>query len=115
MHTYPARLPRAVRFPFASGATPFAASTTASEALRLPWCGLNGVASHNGRWWFNSSSGRTLYNWTPAGGAYSYPWAGGESISSWEAAGSDPDLPWTLQEDVGHRNVFAVRQAGYDG
>lgn len=54
-------------------------------------------------------------NWTPAGGAYSYPWAGGESISSWEAASSDPDLPWTLQEGVGHRNVFAVRQAGYAG
>lgn len=95
---------------------PFAASTTASEALRLPWCGLNGVASHNGRWWFNSSSGRTLYYWTPAGGAYSYPWVGGgESISYWEAAGSDPDLLWTLQEGVGLRNVFAVRQGSYDG
>jgi hypothetical protein len=38
----------------------------------------------------------------------------GESISYWE----DPkgaDLLWTLQEGKGNRNVFAVKQATYDG
>ncbi len=113
--TYPNRAPRAVRFPFASGSTAFAATTTATEALQLPWYGLNGVASHNGRWWFNSSSSKTLYYWTPAAGASSYPWVGGgESISYWEDT-TAADLLWTLQEGVGHRNVFSVKQATYSG
>ena len=37
---------------------------------------------------------------------------GGESISYWEDA-TNPDLLWSLQETVGHRNVFAVEQASY--
>ncbi|GAA4248175.1 hypothetical protein GCM10022255_027080 [Dactylosporangium darangshiense] len=110
---YPNRAPRAVRFPFASGATTFAASTTASQALQLPWYKLNGVASHNGRWWFNSSGSKQLYYWTPADGAHTYAWVGGgESISYWEDD-ANPDLLWSLQETVGHRNVFAVTQATY--
>ncbi|NUR28625.1 MAG: hypothetical protein HOV83_22765 [Catenulispora sp.] len=113
--SYPNRPSRAVRFPFASGATTFAASTTSSEALQLPWTQLNGVASHNGRWWFNSSGAKKLYYWTPAGGAFTYAWVGGgESISYWEDA-TNPDLLWSLQETVGHRNVFSVEQASYDG
>jgi hypothetical protein len=113
--SYPNRAPRAVRFPFASGLTTFAASTTASEALQLPWYKLNGVASHNSRWWFNSSGDKKLYYWTPAAGPSSYAWvSGGESISYWEDT-DDPDLLWSLQEPVGHRNVFAVNQASYDG
>lgn len=112
--SYPNRAPRAVRFPFSSGATTFAASTTASQALRLPWYKINGVASHNGRWWFNSSGDKRLYHWTPTAGSSSFSWVGGgESISYWEAPGSDPDLLWSLQETVGHRNVFAVKQASY--
>ncbi|WP_436534916.1 hypothetical protein [Actinoplanes sp. HUAS TT8] len=112
---YPNRAPRAIRFPFASGLTTFAASTTASEALQLPWYKLNGVASHNDRWWFNSSGDKKLYYWTPAAGPSSYTWvSGGESISYWEDT-DDPDLLWSLQEPVGHRNVFAVNQASYDG
>jgi hypothetical protein len=110
---YPNRAPRAVRFPFASGATTFAATTTASQALLLPWYRLNGVASHNGRWWFNSSGARQLYYWTPATGSHTYGWVGGgESISYWEDS-ANPDLLWSLQETLGHRNVFAVRQASY--
>lgn len=112
---YPNRAPRAIRYPFASGATTFAASTTASQALQLPWYKLNGVASHNGRWWFNSSGQKQLYYWTPTTGSATYSWvSGGESISYWEDD-TNADLLWTLQEGAGNRNVFAVEQASYDG
>ncbi|MFF4342794.1 hypothetical protein ACFY00_23045 [Kitasatospora sp. NPDC001540] len=113
--SYPNRPPRAVRFPFASGATTFAATTTASQALRLPWYKLNGVASHNGRWWFNSSGQKQLYYWTPTAGPSTFAWVGGgESISYWEDS-TEPDLLWSLQETPGNRNVFAVTQATYGG
>lgn len=113
--SYPNRAPRAIRFPFASGSNTFAASTTASQALRLPWYKLNGVASHNGRWWFYSSGAKRLYYWTPSAGSTSYSFvSAGESISYWEDE-TKPDLLWTLQEGVGNRNVFAVRQGTYDG
>lgn len=112
---YPNRPARAIRFPFAAGATTFAASTTASEALQLPWYKLNGVASHNGRWWFNSSGFKKLYYWTPAAGSATFDFvSSGESISYWEDT-TNPDLLWTLQEAQGGRNVFAVNQASYDG
>jgi hypothetical protein len=110
---YPNRAPRAVRFPFATGSTTFAATTAASQALQLPWYNLNGVASHNGRWWFNSSGAKRLYYWTASTGPHTYSWvSGGESISYWEDA-TNPDLLWSLQETLGHRNVFAVEQATY--
>jgi hypothetical protein len=110
---YPNRAPRAVRFPFASGATTFAATTTASQALQLPWFNINGVASHNGRWWFNSSGAKRLYYWTSSAGPHTFGWVGGgESISYWEDA-TNADLLWSLQETLGHRNVFAVTQATY--
>lgn len=112
---YPNRPSRAIRFPFAAGVATFAASTTASQALQLPWYQLNGVASHNGRWWFNSSGQKQLYYWTPSVGATTYSFvSSGESISYWEDE-TNPDLLWTLQEAVGNRNVFAVEQAAYDG
>ncbi|RJQ76476.1 hypothetical protein [Amycolatopsis panacis] len=112
---YPNRAPRAVRFPFAPSSTAFAANTTASQALQLPWYKLNGGASHNGRWWFNSSGDHKLYYWAAATGSKSYPWvSSGESISYWEDE-TKPDLLWSLQEGVGNRNVFAVGQAGYSG
>ncbi|GAA3552648.1 hypothetical protein GCM10022222_40380 [Amycolatopsis ultiminotia] len=112
---YPNRAPRAIRYPFAPSSTTFADSTTASQALQLPWYKLNGVASHNGRWWFNSSGDKQLYYWTPDGGSKTYPWvSSGESISYWED-GTNPDLLWSLQEGTGNRNVFAVGQAGYSG
>jgi hypothetical protein len=111
--SYPNRAPRAIRFPFTAGATTFAATTTATEALQLPWYNLNGVASHNGRWWFNSSGAKRLYYWTAATGSHTYTWvSGGESISYWEDA-TNPDMLWSLQETLGHRNVFAVDQASY--
>ncbi|MFF2354477.1 hypothetical protein ACFVVL_32525 [Kitasatospora sp. NPDC058115] len=112
---YPNRPPRAVRFPFAPGTTTFAATTTAGQALQLPWYNLNGTASHNGRWWFNSSGQKKLYYWTPAAGPSTFAWVGGgESLSYWEDA-TDPDLLWSLQETTGGRNVFAVTQATYGG
>lgn len=112
--TTPVRKPRAVRYPFAAGKTTFAATTTATQALLLPYYRLNGVASHNNRWWFNSSGYTTMYYW--AGGAASaYNWvSGGESISYWEDPNS-ADLLWTMQEGTGKRNVFAVKQASYNG
>jgi hypothetical protein len=113
--SYPNRAPRAIRFPFAAGATTFAASTTASQALQLPWYNLNGVASHNGRWWFCSSGQKQLYYWTPSASSTTYSWVSAcESISYWEDT-TTADLLWTLQEGVGNRNVFAVEQATYDG
>jgi hypothetical protein len=112
--SYPNRAPRAIRYPFASSGT-FAAATTASQALQLPWYNLNGVASHNGRWWFASSGQKQLHYWASATGSATYSWvSGAESISYWEDD-TNPDLLWTLQEGVGNRNVFAVEQATYDG
>ena len=111
--SYPNRAARAVRFPFARGATTFPASTTAIEALQLPWYKINGLASHNRRWWFNSSGDKKLYYWASGVTPRTYGWVGaGESISYWEDA-TGPDLLWSLQEGVGHRNVFAVKQASY--
>ncbi|HVX44162.1 MAG TPA: hypothetical protein VHC49_09755 [Mycobacteriales bacterium] len=111
---YPNRAPRAVRFPFAAGGT-FAATTTASEALSLPWYGLNGVGSHNGRWWFDSSQDKKLYYWKPGTAAQTFGWVGGgESLSYWEDA-TKADLLWSLQETAGVRTVFAVTQATYGG
>lgn len=113
--SFPNRAARAIRYPFATGTTTFAATTTASQALQLPWFNLNGVASHNGRWWFNSSGQKQLYYWTPTAGPTTYSWVNsGESISYWEDT-TNPDLLWTLQESPGNRNVFAVEQATYDG
>lgn len=112
--SYPNRAPRAIRFPFGSGGT-FAASTTASQALQLPWYKLNGVASHNGRWWFMSSGDKKLYYWKPSASSQTFSWvSAGESISYWEDD-TKPDLLWSLQEGAGNRNVFAVRQATYGG
>src|SRR4051812_42513370 len=111
---YPNRAPRAIRYPFASSGT-FAATTTASQALQLPWYKLNGVASHNGRWWFNPSGSKQLYYWTPSAGPSTFSWVGsGESLSYWEDDAS-ADLLWSLQEGAGNRNVFAVTQATYGG
>ncbi len=114
--TTPAGKPRAVRFPFAPGTELFAPKTVATEALTLPWYKINGVGSHNGRWWFNSSGAKILYYWSPREGSAAHDWnlPFGESISYWE----DPngaDLLWTLQEGKGNRNVFAVKQATYGG
>ncbi|HEX3590526.1 MAG TPA: hypothetical protein VHV74_12920, partial [Pseudonocardiaceae bacterium] len=111
--SYPNRAPRAIRFPFASGATTFATTTAASQALQLPWYNLNGVASHNGRWWFNSSGQRKLYYWSPTAGPATFTWgSGGESLSYWEDS-TQPDLLWSLQETAGNRNAFAVEQDAY--
>ncbi|OLF12364.1 hypothetical protein BLA60_10385 [Actinophytocola xinjiangensis] len=112
---YPNRAPRAIRYPFAAGQNTFAASTTATQALQLPWYKLNGVGSHNGRWWYYSSGAKQLYYWTPTAGSTTYSWVSlGESISYWEDE-TEPDMLWTLQEGAGNRNVFAVKQANYDG
>jgi hypothetical protein len=112
---YPKGTTRAVRFPFATGSTKFAAKTYASQALNTSFHYLNGVGSHNGRWWFNDSHDKTLYYWGGKGSVHSYKWvSSGESISYWEDA-TGPDLLWSLQEGKGNRNVFAVKQGSYDG
>ena len=112
--SYPNRAPRAIRYPFGSGGT-FAASTTASQALQLPYYNLNGVASHNGRWWFANSSGKKLYYWEPGTDTQTFSWvSGAESISYWEDE-TEADLLWSLSETEGARNVFAVKQATYGG
>jgi len=109
---YPNRAPRAIRYPFGSGGT-FNATTTASQALKLPFYHLNGAASHNGRWWFADSSGKKLYYWKPGTNSKSFAWvSGAESISYWEDP-NNADLLWSLTESKGSRQVFAVKQATY--
>ncbi|WP_226831950.1 hypothetical protein [Brachybacterium sp. FME24] len=111
--TYPEGSTRAVRFPFADGGSRFAATTTATEALEVPVHYLNGVASHNGRWWFNDSHHKTLHHWSGSGAMTSYPWVSwGQSLSYWEDA-DGPDLLWCLKEKEGDRPVFAVKQGDY--
>jgi hypothetical protein len=113
-----ARATRAVRFPFlapSAGGGRFAATTTASQALQVPYYKINGVGSHNGRWWFQSSGDKKLYYWTPSAGATAYTWTNwGESLSYWEDPDSD-DLLWSLREVAGGRDVFAVKQSAYNG
>lgn len=110
---YPEGPTRAVRFPFEKGGATFAEKTTATEALEVPLHYLNGVASHNGRWWFNDSHHKTLHHWSGSGEMTSYPWVSwGESLSYWEDA-DGPDLLWCLKEDEGDRPVFAVKQGDY--
>lgn len=110
---YPTHAARAVRFNFANGSTRFAGTAGASQALRMPIYNLNGVASHNGRWWFNDSSTHKLYYWTPGKSLVSHNWvSSGESISYWEDS-KGADLLWSLQEHQGNRNVFAVKQGSY--
>jgi hypothetical protein len=111
--SYPTGTTRAVRFDFQEGGPTFASSTTASEALEVPLHFLNGVGSHNGRWWFNSSRHKTLSYWAGEGALTTYPWVSwGQSLSYWEDA-DGPDLLWSLTEGKGFRAVFAVKQAGY--
>lgn len=110
---YPTGTTRAVRFGFQAGGPTFAGSTTASEALEVPLHYLNGVGSHNGRWWFNSSRHKTLSYWPGEGALTTYPWVSwGQSLSYWEDA-DGPDLLWSLTEGEGFRAVFAVKQSGY--
>ncbi|GGB43600.1 hypothetical protein GCM10011492_38240 [Flexivirga endophytica] len=112
---YPKGTTRAIRFPFASGGAKFAAKTYANQALNTPFHYLNGVASHNGRWWFNDSHDKKLFYWGGSGAVSTYDWvSSGESISYWEDA-TGPDELWSLREGLGHRNVFAVNQGSYDG
>ncbi|MGP9539627.1 hypothetical protein ACT3SP_16625 [Brachybacterium sp. AOP43-C2-M15] len=110
---YPTGTTRAVRFDFQEGGPTFADTTTASEALEVPLHYLNGVGSHNGRWWFNSSRHKTLDHWPGEGALTTYPWVSwGQSLSYWEDE-DGPDLLWSLTEGEGFRAVFAVRQDGY--
>ncbi len=107
----------AARFPLDSATHQLKTGTDglvhATEALSVPYVHVQGVVSHNGRWWFASSSAKTLYYWVPGSAASSYAWVSWcESLSYWE----DPntaDLLWTLRENKGDRNVFAVHQASF--
>lgn len=108
---------RAVRFPLDSTTHKLVSSSDglvhATEALSVPYVHVQGVVSHNGRWWFASSGTSTLYYWAPGGAASSYAWVSGcESLSYWEDA-TTADLLWTLREGEGARNVFAVTQGSF--
>lgn len=110
---YPTGTTRAVRFDFEESGPTFAESTSASEALEVPLHYLNGVGSHNGRWWFNSSRHKTLSHWSGSGDLSTYPWVSwGQSLSYWEDE-DGPDLLWSLTEGEGFRAVFAVKQGDY--
>jgi hypothetical protein len=102
---------RAARFPFVRGRTTFAAHTRASQALALPWYYVNGVASHNRRWWFNTH-GQLKY-WTPSGGVTTHPWLRHSESISYAEDRTRPDLLWSATELPGRRNVFAVEQHVY--
>jgi hypothetical protein len=109
---FPNHAPRAVRFPIPTATEMFPLIEPSTEVLQLPWYHLNGVASHNGRWWFTSSARHTLYYFQPDAGCNGYEWVnGGESLSYWESSGDD--LLWSLMESKDNRNVFAVRQETY--
>jgi hypothetical protein len=110
---------RAVRFPVnGNGTLPTTGGLLhASQALKINHNGINGVVSHNGRWWFAQSAGGgnpNLFYWTPSmSTATAYPWVGSpESLSYWESS-TGPDLLWNLREGTGNRNVFAVEQRDY--
>jgi LVIVD repeat-containing protein len=108
---------RAVRFPLDSATHKLKTGTDglvhATEALSVPYVHVQGVVSHNGRWWFASSSDKKLYYWVPGSAAVAHAWVSWcESLSYWE----DPntaDLLWTLRENQGDRNVFAVNQGSF--
>lgn len=46
----------------------------ATEALSVPYLHVQGVVSHNGRWWFASSSDKALYYRVPGSAATSRAW-----------------------------------------
>jgi hypothetical protein len=88
----------------------------ASQALEVHHYSINGVVSHNRRWWFaQSTNSPNLFYW-PSGAATAtaYPWVTwAESLSYWESS-TGPDWLWNLREIAGGRNVFAVEQQDYD-
>jgi hypothetical protein len=86
----------------------------ATEALSVPYVHVQGVVSHNGRWWFASSSDKELYYWVPGGAATAHSWVSYcEGLSYW-ADSTNPDMLWTLREQEPDRQVFAVQQQYYD-
>ena len=108
---------RAVRFPLDAGTHQLVAGADglvhATQALSVPYEHVQGVVSHNGRWWFASSSAKTLYYWTPGASATAHAWVSWcESLSYWEDA-TKADLLWTLRENHGDRDVFSVEQQNY--
>ncbi|HEY8371140.1 MAG TPA: hypothetical protein VIL00_00180 [Pseudonocardiaceae bacterium] len=108
----------AVRFPLDPNTHRFTVSSDglvhATQALSVPYVGVQGVVSHNGRWWFASSREKQLHYWVPGSAARTYSWVSWcESLSYWEDP-NKPDLLWSLRENAGDRSVFAVEQQYYD-
>ena len=94
----------------------------AADAYHLPFTHVQGATSRKDRFWFNSSgSGPKLRHWQRTGGAapVAYRGAGGaESLSYWpsgDGPGGVPDYLYTITESPGTRQVFAVRQADFNG
>ncbi|MEV6635005.1 hypothetical protein AB0M54_30080 [Actinoplanes sp. NPDC051470] len=94
----------------------------AVDAYHLPFTHVQGATTRNDRFWFSSSgpSPRLRY-WHRTAGAepVAYPGTGGaESLSYWSSGddpGGVPDCLYTMTESPGTRQVFAIRQAGFDG
>jgi hypothetical protein len=87
----------------------------ATQALSVPYHRVQGVVSHNGRWWWGSSGEKLLYHWVPGqASTTTHPWVSWcEGLSYWEDA-ANPDLLWSLRENTGDRSVFVVQQQNYD-
>lgn len=109
----PLRPTRAVRFPFAHGSTKFARVTRATQALQTDHFKIQGVASHDGAWWFASSGDKTLYYDVPGSESVAHAWVSYcESLSYAEDRHGNEQL-WSLREDAVNRYVFAVDAAQY--
>lgn len=97
-------------------------SSSAYDAYNLPFNYVQGATTRGDRFWFNSSTtSPTLRFWDRAAGTTPVAYAGdygAESISYWssgDGAGGVPDYLYALTEQVGKREVFAVKQASFDG
>ncbi|GAB3813670.1 hypothetical protein [Micromonospora zhanjiangensis] len=103
-------------------ATRLPSSNTAHDAYKLPITYVQGAVTRGDRFWFSrSTTNPQLLFWdrakktTPVAYGADY---GAESISYWssgDGAGGVPDYLYTLTEHEGRREVFAVKQASFDG
>jgi hypothetical protein len=94
----------------------------AADAYHLPFTHVQGATTRKDRFWFNDSANSPrLRYWHRTTGAepVAYTGAGGaESLSYWPSAdgpGGVPDYLYTLTESPGTRQVFAIRQADFNG
>ncbi|MGC9668329.1 hypothetical protein ACNTMW_17455 [Planosporangium sp. 12N6] len=94
----------------------------AYDAYDLPFAYVQGATTRADRFWFNSStSSPKLRFWNRTSGNQPVVYTGeygAESVSYWPSGDGDggvPDYLFTLTERKGKREVFAVRQADFNG